>query len=323
MRLRFLPILASMFLAVQPAHAATPAEARAWLEAKDKRAAPAIESLAEAQPRNAEAQVLLVRLRLQQGRAEDAVELAEEIVEFAPKDATAFYWLGNAYGSRIGQVGMISQAMMAPKVRGAFETAVALDPQQHEARVALVEFYLQAPAIAGGSVEAARAQSAELARRDPPRGHYTRGRIASHEKKPAEAAAAFAAASAAKPEHKGYRMAAGLAYQEAAQWDRAFNWFEMWVVEDPAASGAWYQIGRTAALSGQRLELGATALEKYLGLPQAPDQPEAKHALYRLGQVQAKAGNASAARASWQQALKLDPKFAEAKAELAKLPALN
>ena len=311
-------IVALLFMAA-PVDAATPAEARAWLETKDGRAAPAIEALAKASPRNAGVQVLLVRLRLQQGRTEDAVDLAEEVVEMAPDDATAHYWLGNAYGSRIGQLGMLSQAMMAPKLRDAHLRALELDPGQHEARVVLVGYYLQAPAIAGGSLDAARAQSAELARRDPPRGHYTRGMIAAHEKKPAEAAAAYAAAATARPDNRNYRMVAGIAFQDAGQWDRAFEWFEAWTRQDPAASGAWYQIGRCAALSGQRLGQGMAALKKYLDLPQAPDQPEPKHALYRLGQVQLRAGDPAAARASWQQALGLDPEFAEAKAELARL----
>lgn len=301
-----------------PTAAATPAEARAWLEAKDPRAAAAIESLAKQKPGDVEAQVLLVRLRLSQGRTEDAVDLAEDLADIAPDDATAQLWLGNAYGNRIGQVGMLSQAMMAPKLRDAFKRAVELDPDQHEARVTLVEYYLQAPAIAGGSVDEAKKQSAELARRDPPRGHYTRGRIALHEKNQAEAATAFAAAHAGRPENKTYRTAAGVAFQETKQWDRAFDLFEAWVKEDPQAAGAWYQLGRTAALSGQRLDRGAVALEQYLRLPHAPNQPEPKHALYRLGQVQAQAGDRAAARASWQKALKLDPGFAEAKAELAK-----
>lgn len=323
MRVLHCLVLPILILASWPAQAATPAEARAWLEAKDERAAPAIESLAKTRPRDAEVQVLLVRLRLQQGRAEDALDLAEEIVDFAPDDAHAHNWLGNAYGSRIGQVGMLSQAVMAPKLRDAFLRAIELDPDQHEARVSLVEFYLQAPAIAGGSVDAARAQAAELARRDPPRGHYARGRIAAFDKKPAEAAAAYAAAHAARPTHAGYRMSAGIAHQEAGQWEQAHALFEAWVAEDAAAASAWYQLGRIAALSGKYPERGIAALKKYLTLPRAPGQPEAKHAWYRLGQVQARSGDPAAARASWQQALRLDPKFAEAKAELAKLPALN
>lgn len=318
MRILLPLVLFALLSCAGPVTAATPAEARAWLEAKDPRAPAAIESLAKAQPDNADVQVLLVRLRLSQGRAEDAVDIAEDLVDVAPDNASAQLWLGNAYGNRIGQVGMLSKAMMAPKLRDAFERAVELDPTQHEARVTLVEYYLQAPAVAGGSVEEARKQSAELLRRDPPRGQYTRGRIAQHEKKPTEAAAAYAAAYAGRPENKTYRMTAGVAFQETKQWDRAFGLFETWTKEDPKAGGAWYQIGRTAALSGQKLDEGIAALQLYLTLPAAPNQPEPKHALYRLGQVQALAGDKAAARASWQKALKLDPDFAEAKAELAK-----
>ena len=98
--------------------------------------------------------------------------------ELAPDSAQAHYWLGNAYGYQIGRVGTLSQGFMAPKLRDAFERAIALDPDLHDARSSLMEYYLQAPAIAGGSVEKARAQAAELERRDPPRGHYARARLA-------------------------------------------------------------------------------------------------------------------------------------------------
>ena len=72
-------------------------------------------------------------------------------------------------------------------------------------------------------------------------------------------------------------------------------------------------------MSGQRLETGADALRRYLTLPATPGEPEPKHAWYRLGQVLAQAGDKAGARTAFQQALKADPKFAEPKAELAKL----
>ena len=47
--------------------------------------------------------------------------------------------------------------------------------------------------------------------------------------------------------------------------------------------------------------------------------PGPQHAWWRLGQIQAAADDVAAARASFQQALKLDPDLEEAEAELAKL----
>ena len=303
-----------------PALAGDPiAEAGDLLKAKDARAATVIEGLVKARPKDAAVRVLEARLRLQQGRAEDAVDAAEEAVDLAPDSAQAHYWLGNSYGTRIGQVGMLSQAMMAPKLRDAFERAVQLDPDLHDARNSLVEYYLQAPAIAGGSPEKARAHAAELMRRDPPRGWYARGRIAALEKKPAEATQAFAAAYAARPESDDYRMSAGLAYQQTEQWDKAFGIFEAWAREKPELGKVLYQLGRTSALSGQRLDVGAAALQRYLTLPAVKGNPEPQHALYRLGQVQAHAGDKAAARLSFQRALKADPDFEAVQAELAKL----
>lgn len=302
-----------------PVAAASVEDAGTWLQAKDPRAPAAIEALVKSQPGSAAVRILETRLRLQQGRAEDAVDAAEEAVDLAPEDAQAHYWLGNAYGTRIGQVGMLSKAMMAPKIRDAFERAVKLDPGLHDARSSLVSFYLQAPAVAGGDPAKARAQAAELMRRDPPRGHFALGRIATHDKKLGEAAKEFAAAYAARPESMDFRTMAGVAYQQAGQWDAAFGFYEAWTAQDPSAASAWYQIGRTSALSGQRLDQGAAALKRYLSLPVVAGQPALHHAWYRLGQIQAKAGDKAGARVSFGKALAGEPGNKEFKAALAAL----
>ena len=297
MRLRSL-LLCLLLATALPAAAATVAEADAWLKAKDARAAPAIAALLKAQPRSADVRILQTRLLLQQGKGDDAVDAASEAVDLAPDSAQAHYWLGNAYGYQITRVSTLSQGFMAPKLRDAFERAIALDPDLHEARSSLMEYYLQAPAIVGGSEEKARAQAAELARRDPPRGHYARARLAMHDKKPEEAAKAYIAAWEARPANIAYRQAAGQALQQTGQWERAFGLYLAWTAEDAKASGAWYQLGRAAALSGQRLDVGMAALRTYLTLPLAPGEPPMHHAWYRLGQLQAKSGD-KAPLASW------------------------
>lgn len=315
------PVLALVLSLCLPsaALAATVAEATAWLVAKDARAAPAITALLKAQPRSADVHVLHARLLLQQREPEDAIDAAERAVGLGPAHAQAHYWLGNALGQRIGQVGMIRQAAMAPKLREAFERALELDPEIHEARLNLIEFYLQAPSFAGGSVDAAKAHAAQLARRDPPRGHFAAGRLAMHAKDLPAAAKAYGAAYRARPDNANFRMAAGTTWQATEQWDAAFALYQAWTKEDPAAAGAQYQLGRTAALSGQFLPEGEAALRRYLALPLAPGQPPHHHAWYRLGQVQAHAGDKAAARVSFQNALKGEPGNAEFKAALSAL----
>lgn len=301
------------------AQAADTARADALLRERDPGAPAAIAELLRAHPDDPAVRVLQIRLMIQEQRAKDAVELAEDLVDDAPGSGLAHLWLGNAYGNRIGQLGTFGQGLMAPKLRRAFERAVELDPGLHEARTALVEFYLMAPGIIGGSVEKARAQAAELQRRDPPRGHYALARIAQQEQRLDDARRHYLDAYAARPGNETFRMAAGLLYQQSQDWEDAFSLFGDWVREKPGAASAWYQLGRTSVLSGQRLEEGANAMRRFLAMPERPGQPEHKHGWWRLGQALAMAGDKPGAREALQRALALDPGMAEAKAELAKL----
>ena len=109
-----------------------------------------------------------------------------------------------------------------------------------------------------------------------------------------------------------------LAYLHGERTDEALPLLRKVVAIKPDQAGAWYQIGRAAAISGGNLEEGTAALQRYLALPQQRGAPERKHALYRLGQVRARAGDHAQALSNWKQALALDPDFEEVQAELAK-----
>ena len=136
---------------------------------------------------------------------------------------------------------------------------------------------------------------------------------------PLEARRHYLDAYAARPANPVYRMSAGIIHQDAKDWSKAFAVFEQWTREEPKAAGAWYQLGRTAVLSGQRLEEGVAAFNRFLALPEQPGQPEHKHAWYRMGQALALAGDKAAARKALEKALAIDPKLQEARDALAGL----
>lgn len=69
-------------------------------------------------------------------------------------------WLGRAYGSQAIKANVFKQASLAGKVKTAFEKSVELDANNLDARFGVIDFYLQAPGIMGGSVEKAREQAA-------------------------------------------------------------------------------------------------------------------------------------------------------------------
>jgi tetratricopeptide (TPR) repeat protein len=301
------------------AFAITPQEIRAQLETNDKAGTINAESYAKANPNSAEAMILLARARVQADMNEKAIAAAEKAVALAPKSSEAYFWLGNAYGSRIGEVGMMSKMSMAPKLRDAFEKTVQLDPANTSARNSLIEFYLQAPSMMGGGKDKAVAQATQIAKYDVARGHLARARILLHEKKNPEALKAYEAAYAAKPADKDIRMAVGIGYQQAERWPDAFKHFKAWLVQEPNAGLVLYQLGRTSALSGLQLDEGIDALKRYLLMPHAKNEPKNENAYHRLGQVYVKAGKKAEAKAAFQAALKLKPDMKEVEEALAKL----
>jgi tetratricopeptide (TPR) repeat protein len=294
-------------------------EVRGLVEARDARALTAAQSFAAANAQSADAWALLARAQLAAGKNDQALASGEKAVSLDANNAQAQFWLGNSYGANIMSAGMLGKARMAPKLRDAFEKTVALDPNNLDARGALVEFYAQAPGIMGGSLEKARAQVAEIAKRDAALGHSARASVVLAGGDTNGAIKEYEAASRLKPTDPEIRLGMGLMYQRAERWDDAFRHFRAWTQEDPRATRAWYQLGRTAALSGTGTAEGAAAIAKYLALPRAPGDAEAQHAYYRLGQIHAKAGDKAAARAAFEQALKLDPKMKTAKEALAEL----
>lgn len=293
---------------------------RRLFEGFDPNALAALQALTRSEPDNAEAFSLLGRAQLRAGDPEAAVESLERAVKLDPTKAERHYLLGQAYGSNINNVGMLSKLGYAGKIRSAFARAVELDPDHINSRFALLQYYLQAPGIAGGSEDKARAQAAEIARRNPARGHAARAQLLQYEEKPDEAIAAWREAVAADPAYAGARMSLGLSLHAAGKLDEAFEVFAAMQRELPEAGQGWYQFGRLAVLNGQRLEQGEAALRQFMRLPRADGLPEPKHAHYRLGQVLALRGQVEAARTELQRALALDAGFKEAREALDALP---
>ena len=134
-------------------------------------------------------------------KSKEALNGFETAVELAPDNAEYQYWLGSASFEHIDDVGMLSKMSLASGGRKAFERAIAIDPNMVAARMGLAQFYIGAPAIAGGSVEKAKAQGDALVALPDKRGEF-QGRmvlagVAVHEKDWAEMSRQFTLAETA------------------------------------------------------------------------------------------------------------------------------
>ena len=111
------------------------------------------------------------RAYYEQHNFDQAIVHLEKAVQLAPQNSVYHQWLGRAYGEKADRERSFN---LARKVKTEFETAVHLNPSNIPARRDLEEYCLDAPWIAGGSKDEAKAQVDAIAAIDPVQGHVAR-----------------------------------------------------------------------------------------------------------------------------------------------------
>lgn len=267
----------------------------------------------------AEAAYYLGRVYLETGRAPAAIRLLEGMAGREPRSSRIQQGLGEAYAVEALSASVFRQIGLARASRQALERAVALDPDNVEARVSLFEFYRHAPGAVGGSLEKALGQVREIERRNPSRGHELRANLLRDEDRSGEALSEYRQAIAADPDNLQARLSLATLHTERREFDRAFQVLDALLERAPEHMSALYQIGRNAALSGHRLDEGEAALRRYLDYEPRHNQPSHAWALYRLGMIHRRRGELASARYRLRQAVSLDPDLSEAREMLEKL----
>ena len=278
--LLLLAFAAPAAFAVGPAVRAEVAELfnqRRWAEAQT-----ILEKITVAEPGNAEAWSFLGQTFLARHEGEKAAAALEHATRLAPAHSGYQLQLGHAYGLASTKAGLLGKLGFARKCKAAYEQAIALDPANLNARWSLMEFCRQAPGIAGGGMDLAYAQAAEIKKLDPRRGRAAYASLYSHEKKFAEAIAL---------------------YDEVLR-------------ENPGDPDALYHFGRLAAQTGQHLDRGLAALREIIA---QPDRKNDARVHTFIGNILERQGDKPGAQAAYEAALAGDPKFTRALEALRKL----
>jgi tetratricopeptide (TPR) repeat protein len=239
--------------------------------------------------------------------AEAATALFEKAVAQNPKSAEAHYWLGSAYGSQAQKASIFGQASLAGKTRDEFEKAVELDPNQLDARFGLIQYYVFAPGIIGGSYEKAFAQASEIRKRDPLRGHRVSAFIYGQQKKTEEAKKEYFDEVKEFPKSPRAHLDLGLFYINQKDWKAAGSEFDTALQLDPAYMPAVFRLGQLSVLSNTNRPHGEELLRKYLAYTPKSDEPPQARTHYWLGQIFEKQGKKAEAKASFATSLKLNP----------------
>lgn len=177
--------------------------------------------------------------------------LAQRCVEQTPKAALCHFASGMLMSQQIANGGPLTAIRYGASIGQEFEQAVHLQPAYLPARSALIQFFLNAPRIAGGSPDKAR----DAAKATPPEqieyAKILRGQIAMYDDKIDLASQEFRAVNVGNDGQltrmaRMARMGLGQALIREKQWDKAKPVFAELVRDFPERAEGYYGLGRCA-----------------------------------------------------------------------------
>lgn len=259
---------------------------------------------------------LAVSLQRQQklDEAEDAVDEAIDLNEGAAK-----YHLtrGQILGMQAMSANVLSQGLLAPRIKNAFLKASELDPANVEARQALYNYYVMAPGIMGGSEEKAFEQAKAVVKLDPFAGYLMMANYYGRVKKDSsEAEQQLRKAIAAEPERGlGYKQL-GYLFMNRKQFAKAYEQMQRYIEVEPKNADSYDSYGDVLKAE-QKYD---QAIEKY-HYALSVDKTYSP-SIYSLGECYELKGQKQKAKETFQWFLTVDPHNRRAEAAQKKIKEL-
>lgn len=218
-------------------------EAKKYAEAKA-----IFENLAKNHQKNARISYYLGMSHIAMSEYKKAINSLEAAIKLDGKQADYHYALGIAYNHYLHEVGILKKLGVGKKCMKAIIKAVDLDEMHMEARIHVINIYLDAPAIAGGSLEKAEKNLQILKQQYPDMTFSVEGRIAAEKKNDQEADKLYRqAVKDNRNPFNVYELAWWL--RQRKQLDEANTLFNEYLTMDLS----WSDAGKPAAYYGLKL----------------------------------------------------------------------
>lgn len=316
-----------------------------------KRARPLIEAAFAAKPTDGTVLYQMSRLKQIYGDLDGSRSLAEKAVATAPT-ADHHLQLAGVVGDLAAKASLFKQIGMAGTVKKELAAALAVDPAHVRAHFFQLQYYKEAPGIAGGSMDKAKAEAATIAKLDAAWGYIAQAEIAAKEKRTADIPELYHKAHDADPNQ----------YETAFQWCNSLAGQKKWPEAetcarelrsvDPGRVNAWsilafvyvnqlrwddvdkllaeaeksipdnlspYFSAGNASLTVGAFDRCERYYRKYMTQEPEPNAPKLSRAHWRLGLAFEKAGRRSDAVKEIQIATQMEPDFEPAQKDLKRL----
>jgi len=258
----------------------------------------------------------LGRLFLREGNYDKAIDWLDKAVELDEKNSDYHLLLGRAYSIKAQRAGLLKKASAAKNVKKAFERAVELKPENIDARMGLLQFYLMAPGIMGGSKDKAREQAEEIKKQNAYQGHLAFGFIHTVNEEFDQAEKEYQFAIKANPDHFQAYYSLGYLHARQKAYDKASEIFENLLKLHPEQVASYFHLGRLAMMSGKNLDKGEENLKKYLQTEPSDERPSFAFAHLLLGHIYKMQEKKDMAKNEYEKALEIDTDFEQAKKAL-------
>ena len=320
-------------------------QARAWVEAQPASADQALISF------------LLSQIRFAFGDRSAPLPLAEKAVDLNGRVAKFHRQLAEAVGVQAQNASPFQQLFLARKFRKEIGTAIDLDPHDIQAQRDLLEFYLLAPAIAGGDSGKAVEMAERIGAIDSPEGYLAQARIALFHKRMAEAEMLLREGAQARPpsyhaqielarfyldpQHfnrevaetagrhgleldnsriEAYKLLARI-YAERAEWSLLDSILKEAAQQNPDDLAPFFYAADELLGAHREPARAEQYLRRYLSQAAEGNEPPAAEARWKLGLALEAESRTDEAMVEWRRSLETDPR-SPARRELKRVYAL-
>jgi tetratricopeptide (TPR) repeat protein len=249
---------------------------------------------------------------------DNAVLEMEKTTELKP-DAQNHLWLGRACGARAQHSSPFTALSRARRVVKEFETAKKLAPEDLDVRFDLLDFYLNAPGMVGGSKDKASAEAQAISKLNPRKGYVARSEVLIKDKKWDLAKKELIQATIDYPRDAG-------AFRDAANYllgrqdfGGALQYVKKALALDKESKRSRLILAAATVQLGTDPEMSVQILSDLASGSLTDDDPSFEEVYYWLGRSYFARGDKTKSREAFASALDLNPDYEKAKEYIRKV----